>query len=179
MKTRHLTIFITIILILGIVAISGCVDETQNIPQNITNTTDSNITVVETGDTIAVEYEGRFENGTVFDTSAGRAPLLFDAGSGQMIKGFDDAVIGMAVGDKKTVTVTPEDAYGESDPEMIVDFPITAVPNDTQVGDTLFAETQPVKIVAINSTTVTIDLNHPMVGKTLIFDIEMIEITKG
>ena len=169
-------IFFTAIMLISVLSISGCVDETTD----TTDTTDTIDKVVASfGDTVAVDYTGRFENGTVFDTSEGREPLVFEAGVGQMIRGFDAAVIGMAVNETKTVTIPPEDAYGAHDPDMVRDFPITAVPNDTQVGDILFAETQPVKVVGKNAITVTIDLNHPMVGKTLIFDIKMLSITKG
>lgn len=172
MKAKHLTIILAAVMLFSVLLVSGCVDNAQN-------TTDTTKVVVEAGDTVAVDYTGRYENGTVFDTSIGREPLEFKAGAGQMIRGFDAAVIGMAEGEEKTITLPPEDAYGIHDPDLVRDFPITSVPNDTKVGDKLFAETQPVVVVGINETTVTIDLNHPMVGKTLIFDIKILSITKG
>jgi peptidylprolyl isomerase len=161
-----------IFIIIGVIAVSGC---TQNAANNNTSTK-----IVATGDTVSVDYTGSLENGTVFDSSIGRASLEFVAGAGQMIKGFDDAVIGMKEGDEKTVTIAPENAYGLKDPANVIDIPIGNVPNTTKVGDTLYgANGQQVKVVAINSTTVTIDMNHFLAGKTLIFKIKMLKITKA
>src|SRR3954469_18011840 len=85
---------------------------------------------VKNGDKVKVHYHGRLTDGTTFDTSAGREPLEFEVGSGSVIKGFDDGVMGMVVGDKKTVNIPAEDAYGEKNPDMLVPFPKNNFPED-------------------------------------------------
>ncbi len=130
------------------------------------------------GDHVAVDYTGRLENGTVFDSSIGRAPLEFDAGAGQMIKGFDAAVMGMVEGEEKKVTITPEDAYGQRDLSRIIEVPVANVPEGAKAGDELIAGSQVVRLVEINNSTAVIDVNHPLAGKTLIFDIKIVNITK-
>ncbi|HLC76570.1 MAG TPA: peptidylprolyl isomerase [archaeon] len=134
---------------------------------------------IEAGDQIAVEYTGKLQDGTVFDSSAGRAPLEFTAGAGQMIKGFDTAVIGMKQGEKKTVTLPPEEAYGMPDTANVFVLPLSNIPNGTKVGDALYATNgQSVVLIAVTNETATIDANHFLAGKTLIFDIEVVKITK-
>src|SRR3989304_8097449 len=115
--------------LLSIIFILGCVG----------NTMQNNATVVAKGDTVSVEYTGALENGTVFDSSVGRAPLKFTAGTGQMIKGFDDAVIGMKEGEEKTISLKPEEAYGMPDPKNIIEVLKENLPNGTKAGDTLYA----------------------------------------
>ncbi len=134
---------------------------------------------VEKGDHVYVDYTGKLEDGSVFDTSEGRQPLDFTAGSGQMIKGFDSAVIGMKIGEKKTVTIQPEDAYGMPDPENVIAVPRSQVPEDVKEGDTLYANGQPIKVIKVTDTMVTIDANHFLAGKTLIFDITIVKIEKS
>ncbi|MCX6816073.1 MAG: FKBP-type peptidyl-prolyl cis-trans isomerase [Candidatus Aenigmarchaeota archaeon] len=156
-----------LLLIISIVSISGCV-------QNTTGNTTTNSTVpveyrtVVNGDQIAVDYIGSFENGTVFDSSVGQTPLEFTVGAGQMIKGFNAAVIGMKVGEEKTVAIKPEDAYGPVDPTNVIQIPLANVPNITKVGDTLYSSNgQPAVVLEIRNNTVVLDVNHPMAGKTL------------
>lgn len=156
-------------LLFALVFIAGCVDN------NVT----SGISVVAAGDNVSVEYTGKLQNGTIFDSSQGRAPLEFTAGADQMIKGFDAAVIGMKIGEKKTVTLPPEQAYGMPDPANIFGLPLSNIPNGTKVGNTLYAQSgQPVVVIAITNETATIDANHFLAGKTLVFDIEIVNITK-
>jgi len=135
---------------------------------------------IKAGDTVHVHYEGRFENGEVFDSSSDRGPMVFDAGGDNLIPGFSNAVIGMAVGEKKTVTLPPEQAYGPRDPEQVQTVERAAIPEDAQVGDQLQAEagdqTFNVMVTAIEGETVTLDANHFMAGKTLVFDIEVLAI---
>ena len=96
-----------------------------------------------------------------------------------MIKGFDAAVIGMQQGEKKTVTLPPEEAYGMPDPANVFELPLSSIPNGTKVGDKLYAANgQQVTIIAVTNETATIDANHFLAGKTLIFDIELVNITK-
>ena len=85
---------------------------------------------VEKGNTVQIHYTGRLEDGTVFDSSEGRDPLSFEAGSGQVIPGFDNAVVGMAAGEKKTITIAPTDAYGVHDPALLQTIPLDMLPDD-------------------------------------------------
>jgi peptidylprolyl isomerase len=166
-----------IFLLLSLVLVLGCVGTQTNSTANTTiNTTGL---VVAAGDHVFVDYTGRLENGTIFDSSLGRAPLEFDAGAGQMIAGFDNAVIGMRVGEEKTVTLPPEEAYGPVDPINIVNVSRTLIPNNTKVGDILYAGSRAVVVLEIFNDTVTIDGNHPLAGKTLIFDIKLVDVQKN
>ncbi|MCD4689014.1 MAG: peptidylprolyl isomerase [Desulfuromonadaceae bacterium] len=137
---------------------------------------------IKNGDTITVNYTGKFEDGNVFDTSEGKEPLKFTVGSGQLIKGFDDAVTGMVAGDKKTVTMTPADAYGELQDGMIIDIPKSQIPEDMklEIGQRLHlrdpqGQPVPAMVAEITEESVKMDANHPMAGKTLIFDLEIVE----
>jgi len=141
---------------------------------------------IKKGDFIAVDYTGTFEDGEVFDSSKHGEhshPLEFIVGSGQVIKGFDDAVIGMEVGHSKKFTIAAKDAYGEHDPKMTKEVPRDALPKDQQpeVGMVLVVggpggEQFPVKISKVGANSVTLDFNHPLAGKTLIFDITVVRI---
>lgn len=135
------------------------------------------------GDKVKVHYTGRLKDGTQFDSSAGRAPLEFQVGAGQMIKGFDAAVDGMALGQKVTVEIPAAEAYGEVNPQMIVDIPRTNLPPDLkpEVGQQLGMTTPqgqqvPVKVKEVHDDKIVIDANHDLAGKDLIFDIELVEI---
>ncbi len=135
------------------------------------------------GDNVKVHYTGKLTDGEIFDSSEGRDPLAFTVGAGQMIKGFDLAIPGMSVGDKKTVTIAAADAYGESNPDAIIDFPKENVPADMILtpGMKLTLSNQqgqpvPVVVVEVTDTTVVLDANHFLAGKDLVFDIELVEI---
>ncbi len=147
---------------------------------NDSNKTDSNKTiVVKTGDQIAVNYTGRLENGSIFDTSVGRSPLEFTAGAGQMIKGFDSAVIGMKVGESKTVKLAPLEAYGEVNPNLVKSFDKNAFPdfNNLKVGMQLGTSTGLTGTVTkVTDQNATVDFNHELAGKTLIFEITVFSI---
>ncbi|GJM62091.1 MULTISPECIES: FKBP-type peptidyl-prolyl cis-trans isomerase [Persicobacter] len=144
------------------------------------------MSVAEKGNQVKVHYTGRLteeQGGTQFDSSAGREPLAFELGAGQMIPGFDAAVHGMAIGDKKTVTIPAAEAYGEARPEMIQKMPRTALPEDMEVavGQKLYAQAPngqpfPVTVIELTETEVTIDGNHELAGKDLVFEIELVEI---
>jgi FKBP-type peptidyl-prolyl cis-trans isomerase 2 len=139
---------------------------------------------VETTSKVKVHYTGRLEDGTIFDTSIaeGREPLEVELGLGQLIKGFEDGLIDMSEGDKKTVEISVEDAYGQPKPEFINEVPKTNVPEGIQVGESLQGNGPQgpvnVQVVAVNDETVTLDANHPLAGKNLIFDLEVIEISE-
>ncbi len=135
---------------------------------------------VKKGDLVKVHYTGKFESGEVFDSSYNRnEPLGFTVGSGQMIQGFDEAVMGMALGEEKTVTLPPEKAYGVSHPEYIFPVEKTQLPPDMpmELGIELMANIQgqdvPVTVIEITENTVKLDANHQMAGKTLVFDIKI------
>lgn len=135
------------------------------------------------GDNVKVHYTGKLTTGEQFDSSAGRDPLGFTVGAGQMIKGFDAAIPGMAVGDKKTITIVAADAYGERVAEAIIEFPKENIPADMkmEVGMQLTLSNQygqpvPVVVTEIKEAAVVLDANHHLAGKDLVFDIELVEI---
>ncbi len=141
---------------------------------------------VKSGDTVKVHYHGRLADGTTFDSSAGRDPLEFQVGSGAVIAGFDNGVTGMIVGEKKTIQIPVEQAYGPKDPSMVVEFPKANFPEDMEpeVGMQLnmtngTGQVIPVVIIAVGQENVTLDANHPLAGHDLIFDIELVEIGGG
>jgi FKBP-type peptidyl-prolyl cis-trans isomerase SlpA len=137
---------------------------------------------VKIGDTVSVNYTGKFEDGTIFDTSIveGREPIKAKIGEKQVIPGFENGLLEMEVGEKKTVEIEPEEAYGPYRKEMIFDIPKTQFPEGISVGDILSAQSQMgpvnVTVLEINEETVKIDSNHPLAGKKLIFDLEVVGI---
>lgn len=129
------------------------------------------------GDSVSVHYTGTLDDGTQFDSSEGREPLQFVVGSGQVISGFDDAVIGLAVGESRTVRIEPVNAYGELDPALVQEVPLEQLPEGVSVGDQLATQTgQPVTITELTETAAMIDFNHPLAGQALTFDVELISI---
>jgi peptidylprolyl isomerase len=135
------------------------------------------------GDQVKVHYHGRLNDGTTFDSSEGRSPLEFEVGAGQVIKGFEDGVLGMKTGEKKTIRIPVNEAYGEKSPDMIIEFPRDQFPPDMkpEIGMQLNLRGQdgrsfPVVISEVKDEVVVLDGNHPLAGKDLIFDIEMVEI---
>ncbi len=142
------------------------------------------MTTVEKGNKVKVEYTGTLEDGTVFDASERHGkPLEFEAGSGQVVKGFDAAVIGMKVGEEKEVTLQPDDAYGQPNPELTKKVPRDHLPKEQepQVGMTLMVNLPtgqqfPATISEVTDSEVTIDLNHPLAGKVLKFKIKVVGI---
>jgi len=133
------------------------------------------------GDQVSVDYTGTLDDGEEFDSSIGRAPLEFVVGTGQVIQGFDDAVRGMSVGETVTVRIEPENAYGVSDPEAIVDFPIEEVPEEFRAVGTpvQFGTGQRGVVTDVTESTVTIDLNHELAGQALTFEITVVSISPG
>ncbi len=142
------------------------------------------VATVKKGDTIKVDYEGSLEDGTVFDASQNHGQQLeFEVGSGQLIKGFDDAVVGMKVGQEKKVDIDPENAYGQRNPEMLKEIPREQLPKDQEpkVGMGIViglpnGSKFPATIAKVSDKTVTLDLNHPLAGKKLTFKIKVAQI---
>lgn len=138
---------------------------------------------VQAGDKVKVHYHGKLTDNTTFDSSEGREPLEFTVGSGQVIKGFDDGVTGMQVGEKKTISIPVEEAYGPKQDELLIEFPKDQFPADMQpqVGMALNmrndqGQTFPVTIAEIKEESVVLDGNHPLAGKDLVFDLELVAI---
>ena len=138
---------------------------------------------VKNGDKVKVHYHGRLTSGETFDSSEGREPLEFEVGSGMVIKGFDDGVTGMKVGEKKTVNIAAEQAYGEKNQDMVIEYPRSQFPPhiELKLGEQLVMSSASgqqfqVKIAEIKEDVVLLDANHPLAGEELIFDIELVEI---
>ncbi len=137
---------------------------------------------VSNGDTVSVHYTGRLESGETFDTSEGRDPLTFQVGAGQLIPGFDQGVVGMEEGDKKTLTISPEEGYGPRNEQMVQTMPRAQVnAPDVAVGQVLGLETEDGRqfqatVTALEDETITLDFNHFLAGKTLLFDIEVVGV---
>jgi FKBP-type peptidyl-prolyl cis-trans isomerase 2 len=158
-------IFLAVILMIGVM-MTGC-----------------NAAVAENGDVVQVDYTGKLADGTVFDSSIGREPLEFTLGAGQVIPGFDKAVLGMKVGEKKTVTIPADEAYGPHRDDLILEVPREKLPSDMtpEVGLQLGlrqsdGRTSVVTITSVSDNVVTIDANHPLAGKDLTFEIELVKI---
>lgn len=138
---------------------------------------------IQAGDTVIVNYTGRLEDGTIFDSSLneGREPLTSTLGQGQLIPGFENGLIDMIIGETKTIEIEPENAYGEYNPEMTTIVSRGQVPDTIQVGETLQGNTPNgpiiVKVVEVTDESVTLDANHPLAGKKLIFDLEVVGIS--
>jgi FKBP-type peptidyl-prolyl cis-trans isomerase 2 len=133
------------------------------------------------GDTVKVHYRGTLSDGSEFDSSAGREPLQFVAGSGQVIPGFDRAVMGLEPGGKTTVTIQAGEAYGEHDPDALRSFPLSAFPSPPEVGWAVELggpnnERIPAIVAAVEGDEVTLDFNHPLAGKDLTFELELVEV---
>jgi FKBP-type peptidyl-prolyl cis-trans isomerase 2 len=135
------------------------------------------------GDAVAVHYTGRLEDGSIFDSSVSRSPLSFTLGDGNMIKGFDSAVYGMAIGDHKTVTIPAAEAYGERRQDMLIEVPLSQVPPDIhpELGLQLTlqgpgGQPMPVTVVELDEEKIVLDANHELAGQDLIFDIELVSI---
>jgi len=138
---------------------------------------------VKSGDVVRVHYTGTLEDGSQFDSSVGRAPLEFTVGAGQMIAGFDAGVVGMAVGEKKTILIDPDHGYGQKDPSAIIEFPSSNIPEGmtVEVGMKLNLQNQygqpvPVVVMEVREEVIIMDANHFLAGKDLTFEVELVEI---
>jgi peptidylprolyl isomerase len=137
--------------------------------------------MIEKGKIVSVHYTGRLTDNTTFDSSVGKDPLKFQIGSGQIIPGFENAIIGKQVGDKVTVNIPAEQAYGDVREDLIVKVSKDQMPGEVQVGQSLQAQAengQSVNVVVteITESHVTVDGNHPLSGRELVFDIEVVGV---
>lgn len=182
---------LTLILITCLVLV-GCTSvppKTDGIPldDNKLVTPNGDIVMVNeiaaSGDTVQVHYTGKLTTGEQFDSSVGRSPLEFTIDDGRMIKGFNEGVKGMKVNDKKTITLLPADAYGEFDPSLVIEVDKNQLQGNVTVGMTVRAGTTggPMgigTITEVRENTVVINFNHELAGKTLVFDLTLVKLTK-
>ena len=139
---------------------------------------------IQVGDTVIVNYTGKLEDGTIFDSSLneGREPLKSTLGQNQLIPGFEQGLLDMSIGDKKTIEIEAENAYGHHNPNMITTVNKSQFPADVKVGETMQGMTERgpivVKVIDVLEDTITIDANHPLVDQKLIFELELLEIVE-
>jgi peptidylprolyl isomerase len=141
------------------------------------------MSTVKQGDTVHVHYKGTLDDGTVFDSSEGRDPLTFTVGQGQVVPGFENAVMGMAQGEEKQARLESHDAYGERRDDLVLDVPREQLPEgmEVDVGTPLQLQQPdgtpvPVTVAALTEETVTLDANHPLAGEALTFNLTVVEI---
>jgi len=138
--------------------------------------------VIETGSTVGIEYTLTLEDGTKVDSNVGGEVLRFQQGSNQIIPGLEKEMVGMKVGEAKQVTVAPDEGYGPVNPEAFVEVPVAELPDDAREPGTLLmarddqGRTQRLRVDKIEGEKATLDFNHPLAGKTLIFDVKVLEI---
>lgn len=139
--------------------------------------------MIKKGSKVKVHYTGKLENGKVFDTSVEKDPLEVVVGQSGLIKGFEEGLMGMKEGEKKTIEITPEDAYGQLIEGRTQEVEKSALPEEIQVGMALQANgevgTMVVTVKEIKEETVVLDANHPLAGKDLIFELEVLEVSNG
>jgi FKBP-type peptidyl-prolyl cis-trans isomerase 2 len=137
---------------------------------------------ITNSDTVVVHYTGKLEDGTIFDSSLneGREPLNVTLGQGQLIKGFENGLVDMTEGEKKTIEIEPSDAYGEINEMLVTEVNKTQVPEGIEVGQMLqgMGPMGPINVtvVEVGESTVKVDANHPLAGKKLIFDLEVVSV---
>lgn len=141
------------------------------------------MTQLQTGDKVSVHYTGKLTDGTVFDSTVGEDPFVFTLGEDELIDGFVNAIMSMGVGDKKTVTIGVEEAYGPWQEDMVIEVPRSEMPDDLElkVGDELEVtdeEEEPmiVSVTEMTDDTVTLDGNPPLAGQELVFDLELVAV---
>ncbi|MCB2224805.1 MAG: FKBP-type peptidyl-prolyl cis-trans isomerase [Actinobacteria bacterium] len=131
----------------------------------------------QSGNLVTVHYTGTLLDGSEFGTSVGGEPLQFTIDTGQMIQGFNDAVIGMAPGETKTITLPPEEAYQDYQDDLVIEVTLDQVPEGTEAGDQLMSPAgQVVTVVEVTDEFAVVDTNHPLAGETLVFEITLVSI---
>jgi peptidylprolyl isomerase len=138
---------------------------------------------VKKGDKVKLHYTGRLEDGKVFDSSKDRDPIQFEAGAGEIILGLDEAIIGMEAGEKKDISISSDNAYGNYEEKLLIDIPKDKLPKDIKPEkDKLLnlvdkqGRTIPAKVMEIKDNSIVVDANHPLAGQDLDFEIELVEI---
>jgi len=182
MKSRYTLLMV--ILAVAAILISGCAgqQETAEPPQSGEQAEQAE--EASAGDTVKVHYTGKLQDGTVFDSSLEREPLELTIGQGEVLAGFEHALIGMKVGGSRTVNIQAESAYGPRSDDLVFEVPLSRLPEDSepQVGQILGFQTESgtwkVTVVEVSESTVTLDANHPLAGKDLTFEIELVEIVE-
>lgn len=141
------------------------------------------MTQAKNGDKVSVHYIGKLADGSIFDTSVGEEPLVFTIGEGELIEGFEEGVLSMSVGEKKTVILSPEKAYGDYYEDMLMEIPLADMPEDLElaIGDELELTNEDdepflVTVSQLSEKSVILDGNPPLAGKTLTFDLELLSI---
>lgn len=148
------------------ILITGCTGMTGN--------------TVKNGDSVSITYIGTFSDGTVFDSSNSSNPLTFTIGNGEMISGFENALIGMSVGEEKTFTLNPSEAYGERSNELIAEVNKSLITDqigeELEAGMMLYSESGIVTVLEVGEENVTLDLNHPLAGRELTFRVMILSV---
>jgi len=139
--------------------------------------------VVDKNDNVSIHYKGTLSDGQLFDSSEGKDPLTFEVGSGQVISGFDKAVVGMKVDESKVFTIPSTEAYGEVKDDFLYEIPVSSIPAELNPheGQRLVSNLEdgrqiPVTVKSVKEDIITLDANHPLAGKDLTFDIKIVEI---
>jgi len=137
----------------------------------------------KSGDTVKIHFTGKLQDETVIETSKDRDPLEFKIGDGNVIPGLEQGVIGMAAGDKKTIAISPEDAFGQPQEDLVVDMKKSEFPKDVELAAGVYLNIESsdgkefkAKVVEIKEDTVILDANHPLAGVTINYDVELLEI---
>ena len=170
-KSKKRYLLVSVIIVLALVSAIYFV---------IQNSSSSSPAIAANGDNVSVFYRGSLSNGTVFSSNFGSTPFSFVLGSGQVIPGFNNAIIGMKVGETKNVTIPPAEAYGYENSSLIITVPLSDFGNNTvNVGEHVTDRSgQSAVITAVNSTSATLNFNSPLAGETLFFQIKLVSIKK-
>jgi peptidylprolyl isomerase len=185
--SRSFAVRLTILLSLVALVFAACgggdeadvVEGDGGVVQGEVDVVGEEVDVVADGDNVSVQYTGTLDDGEVFDSNVGGATLDFTVGAGQMITGFDAAVVGMAVGETKTVTLEPAEAYGEYEEARIIEIDRASAPEDVAAGQQLVDNRGArVVVVEVRDDVVVIDTNHPLAGQSLTFEIQLVAITR-
>ncbi len=132
--------------------------------------------MAQSGDRVTVHYRGTLDSGEEFDSSIGGTPFPFTVGANEVIAGFDQAVLGMAVGEKKTVRIPAAEAYGEHREDLVLVVPAAEAPEGLAVGQQVYLGETPATITHMDAESVTVDANHPLAGEALTFELELVSI---
>jgi peptidylprolyl isomerase len=183
---KKIQIIIPIIILMASIIITGCTATSSPASEPADGPTSEPVAadeVAKYGDTVTLEYTGTLDNGTTFDTSRGREPLVFTIGDGEWLPAFENAVLGMKVGEKKTFTIPASEAYGPYYEDYILEVPLSLIPSDIvpEIGMQLKQiQEDGTEIIAtiteVSEESVTLNANHPLAGQDLTFEIELLEI---